>query len=158
MALKPLKNGQYKITTRAQAKEALQLMLEKEQAVSELEEKHGIKEMKQDAVELKKAATAYMDEKDITALEFPGKVAKLIRGVDEIWINTREDLRRIPAAAGARTLRSILSREMWMQITKRVVDPEKLDDAVARGDISEDEISDALYEKPRAAYVRVFDD
>jgi hypothetical protein len=157
MALKRLKNGQYRIETKKQAVEAL--------------EESGIVEMQMDTVELKKAVTAFMAEKNAQALEIPkaGKVAKLIMGFDGTWIETRRDALAANLPAGVRNLKSIVAGKtvklnngrkttLWNYITKRVLDPDKLAEAVATGAVDEDEIKDAYYEKPRAPYVRIYDE
>jgi len=160
MALKRLKNGQYKIESKKQAVEAISLMLELEDAIRDLEKENGIDEMKMDSVELKKAATAFMTEKNAQALEIPkaGKVAKLVAGFDGAWIETKADLKNAGTPPGVKTLRAIVGKDLWLKITKRVLDPDKLAEAVATGAVDEDEIKNAYYEKPRAPYVRIYDE
>lgn len=159
MALKRRRNGTFEVKTKAQAVEALQQMTELEEAVKEISKETGIDEMMLDAVELKKAATAYLAEKNIKALEIPkaSKVAKLIEGSEGQWIGTKADM-PTDAPAGVSPLKALVPKEMWRRITRRVVDPQKVQAAINAGDLIEDEISDAFYEKPRAAYVRLYDD
>lgn len=134
-------------------------MLELEEAVREIEVENSLDEMRMDAVELKKAATRYVTSKRISSLTLSkvGKVAKLIAGSDGYWIGTKADMPS-DAPSGLVPLKSLVSKEMWRRITRRVVDPEKIQAAINGGELREDEISDAYYEKPRAAYVRLYDE
>jgi urocanate hydratase len=50
------------------------------------------------------------------------------------------------------------ARKMWMKITKRVLDPEAIEELVQEGALDVDEISPAWYETKRAPYLRVYED
>lgn len=157
ITFKRLKNGQFRITTKDQAQEALAVVLELQDQIDALEAEHGIKEMREDAVELKKAATAFMDMRNVDVFQLDGKIARLIRSYSSRWIGTKADIDE-KTPAGTRTLRSIVGKEMWMKISKRVADPDLIAQAVADGTVDEGEISDAYVEIPRAPYVRFFSD
>jgi len=160
MALKRYKNGTFEITSMKQAKEAYALMQELSDSILELEKEHGISEMRQDANNLKLSADSFLikSAKDDIVIEDIGKRAKVIRVFDGQWIETKEDLRRISAPSGARSLRSIVGKDLWKKITKRTLDPEKLMEAVATGRINEDEIAVAYHQEPRKPYVRLYED
>jgi hypothetical protein len=128
----------------------------KEEAEALMQE-HGITEMLEAAEELKKKATAFAASKGIDQLDLPdGRYGKLIQAVGErIWVGTKKD---IPEGAGAKIkpLKSLVSKEVWMKITKRVPDPELIEQAVSDGAVTLDEIEPAYFEKMRAPYIRVF--
>lgn len=158
MALRQNKNGTYVISSQADAVEALTLMEKKSAEVKKLMEKHGIEKRMQDATELKKAATNFMAMKNVEALELPiGKVAKLIQATKGMWIGTKDDLPDDVSAREVKTLKSLVSKEIWMKLSRRVPDPAKIEEAVSEGLVEEDEIADAYLEKANAPYVRLFD-
>jgi hypothetical protein len=159
MALKRRKNGTYVVDKKADAEEALMLMLEIEDAIKEIHKDNGIPEMMMDSTELKRAATRYFASKRIKAmtLKGAGKVAKLIEGSEGQWIGTKAEMPD-DAPDGVRPLKSIVGKDMWKRITRRMIDPDKIMEAVSKGELDEDEISAAYYEKPRAPYVRLYDD
>jgi hypothetical protein len=160
VALKRYNNGTFEITSLKQAKEAYALMQELTDAISELEKEHGITDMRQDAVNLKYSADAFLVKSGKDHLEIPkiSKRATVVRGHDGHWIETKEDLRKFSVPKDARTLRSIVGKDLWKKITKRRLDPDKLAEAVATGEIDEDEIKAAYHEEPRKPYVRIYED
>ncbi len=166
MALKQNINGQYVISTKEEAQRALTMMVELQESITEQMEEYGISEMMQDAAELKKAATAFCVSKKIDKLRLPkaGKYATMVRAVQErIWIGTRDDLYEYDRAGATdklqiKPLKSLVSKEVWMKITKRVPDPERIDQAVAEGIVSLDEIAPAYVERYRAPFLRVYDE
>ena len=160
MALKRYENGTFEITNLKQAREAYELMQELSDSILELERENGITEMRQDAVGLKQSADAFLVKRR-EALELPGigKVAKVIRGYDGLWIGTKSDLQKLDSVPqGVKPLRSIVGKDIWKRITKRVLDPEKLAEAVATGEVKEDEIEKAYVQKPRSPYVRLYNE
>jgi hypothetical protein len=160
VALKRLRNGTFEVKTKAQAVEAFKTSQELSEAVRELEKENGIDEMRMDSTEMHLAATRYMADKKIKALEIPGisKVAKLIQGSRSMWLETKDDLKKQGVPDGARSVRQIVGKEVWKQITKRALDPDKLAEAVATGVVDEDEVNQAYVEIPNAPYVRIYDE
>ena len=158
MALKRYKNGTFEITSLKQVREAYKRMQEYSKAVQELEKEHNIDELRQDATNLKLSADSFLIKSNKDHLEIPeiGKRATVVRGHDGSWVETKADLNA--ASTATKSLRSIVGKEIWLKITKRVVDPDKLAEAVATGLVDEDEISAAYDERPRKPYVRLYDD
>lgn len=145
------------IKTKADAVEALELStMLKDEAEAEMI-KLGIKEKLEAADELKKKVTGFAASKGIDKLDLPdGRYGKLIQAVGErIWIGTKKD---IPEGATdkIKPLKSLVSKEVWMMITRRVPDPELIEQAVSDGAVTLDEIEPAYFEKMRAPYLRVF--
>jgi len=165
VALTMRNNGQYTIKSKKQAVEALQMMETLKAEIAELEKQYGISEMQQDAVELKKAVTAYCATNGIDRIDFDDKHGTLVTGFDKKWILTDEDLTAAGQPQGAKSLRRILRRKfrnaedfkrIYARVTKRVVDPEGLDELVAEGVLDDSDIAPALVEKPRTPYLRIF--
>jgi hypothetical protein len=166
MALTRTQNGQYVIKSKPQLKAALVLMQELKDEISEAMKEHGIDEMQQDAVELKKAAEGYMTTKDIDEIQLTnGSYAKLIRGgYDRHWVLNDSE---IPEnAPGVKSLRSILKKKFggntlgykdaMRRITKRIPDAERIEEAVSEGLLTEKEIAPAFVEKEKKPYLRIF--
>ena len=61
------------------------------------------------------------------------------------------------APKGLRPLKSLVSKEVWMKLSRRKADPEKIDQAVSDGLVTLDEIQPAYYERMRSGYVRIFE-
>lgn len=167
MALKMLDNGQYVVKNAKQAKEALGAMRELQASIEEIEKENDLPEMRQDATEMKKAVQRWMEETEADQLQCDGYHATLIRGnYDGRWIGTDEDLVDANSPDGAIPLRRILkkkfdkagAKEVWQRITKRVVDPDVLDEVVAEGILAADEVAPAYVEKTKAPYLRIFDE
>lgn len=158
MALKRTANGQYIIKTKAEAVRALTMMENLKDEIAEIQKEQGIDEMMQDCTELKKAATQWCIANKTEVLEIKeiGKVAKMIRAVSgKRWIGTKDDM--TDELDGAKPLRSLVSKEVWMQITKRVPDPEKIDQAVAEGVITAKKVAPAYVETTKAPYLGIYD-
>jgi hypothetical protein len=170
VALKILTNGQYVVKTKAQAVEALQMMETIKEEVAAIRKRHGMDDLEQDAVELKKAVTRYCTSNGVDRLDFTHDKSHyhgtLIAGFDKKWVLTNEDLASAGQPQGAKPLRSILKRKfqaeefkrIWARATKRVVDPEGIDALVSEGVLSEHDVAPALVEKPRTPYLRIFED
>lgn len=160
------KSGQFVVKSKAQAKAALLLMEELKNDIATLKREHGIDELEQDAVELKKAAEGYMVAKEVDEIQLDnGNYAKLIRGgYDRHWVLNDSE---IPEnAPGVKSLRSILKkkfgtstagyRDAMRRITKRIPDAEKIEEAVSEGLLTEKEIAPAFVEKERKPYLRLY--
>jgi hypothetical protein len=146
-----------KVKTKDDAVAALEASVELKEIAEALMQEHGITEMLEAAEELKKKVTKYATSKSIDKLDLPdGRYGRLITSVHErLWVGTKADM---PADAGnkVKPLKSLVPKEVWMKITKRVPDPEKIDEAVSEGLISHDQIEAAYFEKMKAPYIRVF--
>jgi hypothetical protein len=167
MGVKANDNYTYTVKTKADAVKALRMMKERSEEAQELMSEHGITELMQEATELKKAATAFCVAKGITQLDLGDSYASLREDAyDRRWIATSKDMSELDAKpSGAVPLMTILKRSfgkegwkpVWMRITKRVVDPDALQEAVDEGLLNEDEIAPAFVEKTKAPYLRIYD-
>ena len=114
MALKRNINGQYVLKNERDAKAALKLMEELSDGIAELEKEHGIDEMRMDATELKKAATAYAAENELDQITLtPNHYYKLISaGYDRRWILDKSELTEagLTGVDGHTTLRAAIRR------------------------------------------------
>jgi hypothetical protein len=150
MALKKNKDGTFQIKTVADATEAV---------ARAREYKAEIKDIMNDTTELSRAAARFLHEKGISEVELEdGSTVKVVQRHNRFWAATDDD---VPDGIGARSLRSIIGdrktgkgKKVWNFITKRVIDEDKLDIAVGRGYITEDEIAPALIEKPQSPYLQ----
>lgn len=143
--------------SKVQAAEALAKAESLKAQAQELMEDHGITAMLSTADELKKEVTKFCASKGIEQLDLDdGRYGKLIQGVQErIWVGTKDD---IPAGMRdkVKPLKSLVPKEIWMKLTRRVPDPEKIQDAVAEGLVTLKQIEPCYVEKYRAPYIRVF--
>lgn len=167
MALKRTKNGEYVLSSQKQVISALTLMADLADEITELEEEHGIREMKQDAVELKKAADRYMIENGISEIDLKdGRMAKVVESAhDRHWVLLDDELEDDPIP-GAKSLRSILKKKfkgdkeafknIMARVSKRIADPDGIQEAIADGTLNENEIEAAFVEKEKKPYVRVY--
>ena len=146
-----------KVKSKSSAAAALQAAQDLKAQAEALMEEHGITAMLEGADALKKQATKFCAEKGIDRLDLEdGSYGKLITSVQErVWVGTKDD---IPGDAVGRVtpLKSLVSKEIWMKLTRRVPDPEKINDAVAEGLVTLKEIEPCYFEKHRSPYLRVF--
>src|SRR5262252_3852284 len=171
MALKVLDNGYVEIKTQKQALEALQRFRDLKAEIDEVKKESGLDELEADAMAYKAAAQNFMIGKDIEQLQGDGWHATLVKGHGSSrWITYGDDLdgtegdRVVPLKNiiekkfGGSIKRKGAARRVWLMITKRIADTEGIEEAVAAGEITVDEISPAFVEKDRAPYLRLFDD
>jgi hypothetical protein len=144
--------------TKADAIKALAEAAKLEREANELEIQYGITTKRLKAKQLKTNVARFFESKGIAAVELPsGATGRLITAVDKhLWIGTKEDMPDNPPK-GLKPLKSLVSKEIWMKLTRRVPDPEKIDQAVSEGLVTLDEIEAAHYEKMKAGYIRVFE-
>lgn len=171
MALKMNPNGTYEVKSLKDAKQALEGMMALDAEIRELMEEHGISEMMQDATEMKKAAQAYCVAKGIERVEMGDVHFTLVKqAYDSRFIATEADLTgEEPVDRKVVPLRQIIRKkfgpfgkgkkasEIWKRITKPVVVKEALDEVVAEGLLSVDDISPSFVEKQKAPYLRKFE-
>jgi hypothetical protein len=164
--LKRLDNGRYEVKNMKQAKEALEGVRRLNGEISELMKEHGINDLMEDVTEMKKAATYWADSNDIDVIKLDGARAQLRKDkYGGTWVSTGQDLDGAPLTAVPlleilrRKIKNATERrEIWQRITKRVVDPERLEQAVKEGTLTADEIAPAYYEKEKAAYLRIYEE
>jgi len=175
MALKPAANGEYNVRNLKEAKEALQLMRAIAEEVREIYEEHGITQLQDDSTELKKAATRWAVASKTERIDFDsGFHATLVsQSYDPRYVATDEDMPdELPEGRKVIPLQTIIekkfkskvskpgskAREVWFSITKRVIDREAIDQAVADGVFKVDDVAPAFVEKQKAPYLRIFED
>lgn len=166
MAIQRLANGQYEVKNLKQAKEALLAVQELNEGITELQKEHGILEMMDDSMELKKAATRWAASKDAERIELgEGRYVLLRRDkYGGQWVATDDDVdASVPTSVVP--LRSILKKkfkdaatfkEVWMRVTKRTVDVDALQREVEDKILTADEIAPAFFEKEKAPFLRFY--
>jgi hypothetical protein len=170
MAVTRLKNGQYRVNSLKDAQEALIGVQNLKESIDALMAEHGITEMMEDAAEMKRAATAWADNTGTERINLgsgkKGEPYALLRR-DKYgggWIATDDDLTD-DAPANAVPLLLILRRkfknktersEIWNRITKRSVDPVKLDRVVQEGLLSAEDVAPAYYEKEKKPFLIIY--
>lgn len=165
MALRTDKQGNYVISNEKDAKQALSLLLTLEGEISELEEEHGITEMRNDCAALKQAATQWAVENDVERFDVDNNHhATLVKQFfDSRFVGTADDLQGTEPA-GVVPLRTILKKsfgkekgkEVWMRVTRRIVDREALEEAISEGLLSVDEVAPSFVEREKKPYLRIF--
>jgi len=176
MALKRLSNGQYVIKNAKEAAAAMGLFQTLVEEVEALREEHGIKEIEEDQIELKRAVTAYMIEKEISDIKIPdrdGMYGKLIeQGYDKRVIATSEELEdyvrdgKELVAPKVIPLRKLFVKkfgkgtkefkEAWKRATKPVADVAELEHMVAEEILTVKELAQCYAEKKKTPYLRIF--
>jgi hypothetical protein len=160
------------VTTLRQAQNALEKHRKLKAEIEDLLKKNGIAKKMKQAEDLKKEATDWAIENDADQIELDGAHATLVRQhYGGRWIATDDDIDE-GDPANVQSLYAIIeenfkskisekgsaARKTWHRITRRVVDPKLIDDAVALGVFKPNEIALAYVEKEKAPYLRVFDD
>lgn len=166
-------NGFVEVKTEEEALEALTKFRELQEAIREIKEENDLDAMEKDAVAFKVAAQEFMLRTDIDHIEGDGWHGTMVKGAaSSHWIETDDD---IPDEIGERDVMSLQSivekktkskisekgskaRKLWMKMTKRIVDPEAIEELVQEGKLKVDEISPAWYETQRKPYLRIWND
>jgi hypothetical protein len=164
--LKRLNNGQYKVTSKKEAVEALSTMAELTTEILALMAEHGITEMQEDATELKKAATRWAAQNEVARIDLPdGSHATLRRDkYGGHWIATDDDLTTDDAASAVPLLRILRKKyknkvtrsEIWNRVTRRQVDSDALQRVIAEGILTAEEVAPAYAEKEKAPFLIVY--
>jgi hypothetical protein len=147
---KPLKSSRV-------AAQLLEESVELKQKAEALMAEHGITEMLAEADTLKQRATEFCVENEIERLELSnGRYGKLIESTQERVIVGTKDEMPVNAPRTLRPLKSLVSKEVWMKITKRVPDADKIEQAIGDGLLTLDDVAPAYFERMRKPYLRVF--
>jgi len=172
MALTVTDDGFIVIKSQDDAKKALQKFQTLKAERDELYEEHGIKDMDEELVALKAAVTKFMADNKVEQIECKGFHGTLVKGYHGgHWLATDDDISPGDHKT-AKSLQAIIekkfkskisvkgskARKVWMKITKRVVDHEAVEAAVADGTLNVKEIAPAWSEKEKAPYLRIFQD
>ena len=147
MSLTKLGNGSFKISSQKEAREAAQLIEERNEAIAEIEaemeEQYDLQTMRREAVELHRALTKFMDDKSVDKLEMGEYRWQVVRGFTRTW--------------DAGKLKAKLGKAKFLQVCKLTPDPELIDDLVRQGKIKLDDIESALDETPKAPYIKRYE-
>jgi urocanate hydratase len=172
MALKIHDNGFVEIKTEKDALEALRRFRELKEGIDEIRRENDLDDMEKDAAAYKASAQNFMIQANLKHLQGDGWHGTLVESSGTShWIETDDDLTE-NMRKDARSLQSIIeekfkssitekgskARKMWLKITKRVLDPDAIEEQVNEGKLKVDEISPAWYETSRAPYLRIFED
>jgi hypothetical protein len=158
------------ITSEKQAKAALSKYRAKKLEIEAARIEAGIPELEAEAEVLKESVTNFMVEKEVERIEGDGFHSVLVQSMfDGRYIATSDDIRElkeIPTDRKLIPLRQILKsrfkgddfKAMWNRVTKRVVDAEALEEVIAEGLMTVDEIAPAYVERAKKPYMRIFED
>jgi len=144
--------------TKEEAVKALAKSVKLKEKADNLMAEHGIKELEAEAETLKKAVTEFCISKKIDRLDLKSvkMYGRIVHSVNQrIWVTTKDD---IPEGVKCKPLKSLVSKEVFRAITKRIADPEKIQEAIDDGLVTQDEISEAYVEKMRKPHLRVFEE
>ena len=171
MALKQAPDGSYTIKDEKEAIRALTMMQNIAEEISEIEQEHGIPEMKADAIALKKSVTDFAITQGFERIDLPdGQWATLVESTherrfvgerDEIDGDTPAYVVPLSEIVGDKTVSiktkgKIKKTKLWNLLTRRTVDRDKVERAVSRGWVTVEEIAPSYYEKQRKPYLRIF--
>jgi hypothetical protein len=137
-------------------------------ALSRVEEiQEQINPLMVEATELKKAATEFAVSKGIDVVQLEDVYYRQIQRYNKKWIGTRDEIPiNVTMPKGTRALYDIAKgrkvkingkkRSLWSLLTRRVPDPEKINEAVGKGWIEQDEVEAAFIEIPQQPFLQRF--
>jgi hypothetical protein len=170
--LKVHENGFIEISSEEAATEALSRFRNLKAEIEEVRKESGLADLEKDAVAYSAAVRDFMIKHALDQLQGDGFHGTLVKGFMEArWVTDERDLSG-DEPAYVETLQVLIerkckskiskpgskARKLWLSLTRRVADPQLIEDAVGRGDVVVDEISAAWYERPRQPYLRVYED
>jgi hypothetical protein len=146
MSLKRKKDGTYKIESGADLESAVDLIEEAKTVIEEIEavmdEEYGYAENKENLKELESAVETFMAEKDVKNVFRDKYKLTLVRRSRTSWNGDK--------------LKALLPKGMWLKVTRLVVDGDKIDDLVRKGELNSKVIDKALESKPEKPHVRLY--
>lgn len=165
-------NGFVEIKTQKDALEALKRFRELKEGIEEIRAENDLDAMEKDAAAYKVAAQGFMLRSNIDSIQGDGWHGTVVRSSgtshwieteDDIPENARDDVESLDTIIERKTKSKISekgskARKLWMKMTKRVLDPEAIEELVQEGKLKVDEIAPAWYETQRAPYLRIWDD
>lgn len=142
--LKQKKDGSWLIENYKDLETVAEAIEEREQAIADIEEsmeeQYDYKALKQEVSDLKYALTGFMDKNDHAQLIRPDYKIVLVKRSRTSWNEAK--------------LKSLLPKNLWLKVTKLVIDPDKIDDFARKGAIDMDKIAPALESKPDKPHLR----
>lgn len=166
-------NGFIEIKNEKDAVKALVAVQNLKKEIDDLRQEHGIIDLENDAVAYKAAVQNYMIEHELEQIQGDGFHGTLVKGTSSSrWITTDDDLTGDEPNEAAMSLQEIIekkfkskisakgskARKVWMKITRRIADPEALEEAVNGKTLTVDEIAPAFVQVERKPYLRIFED
>jgi len=145
------------LTKRADAVKAVAKMRSLELEIKEIEEEHGLKAKRDEVQRLKHNLIGYMQRENKSRLDADVGYLTLVQPTGKSWISTKEEIPKNAPRGQYKSLRAILGKDLWLRVTKRVVNPDALQELVDEGEVTEDELAPAMMEKPHGAYVRFYE-
>jgi hypothetical protein len=150
------------LKTRAQALAAAKEWVDAAEQVKEfnaevekLAKKRGITEVRASIPILNERIKNYMQGANMTKLDLgeDGYINFIQATGEHVWVSTKAD---IPddAPRTVKSLRTVLGKELWMRVTRRVVDPKAIERLIEEGEITEKQVAAAHYTRKRAPYIR----
>lgn len=124
--------------------EELELALERVEEIAE-----QIEPLQREAVTLKKAATEYAVKKRIDVIQLDGRYYRQIQRMSRSWDQAM--LRKLTKPI------KIKDKSLWNLISMRVPDADKIQQAVAKGWISEKKLDKAFVEAPQAPFLQRYE-
>jgi hypothetical protein len=125
------------------------------QEVAKLAKKKGIDQIRAEIPVLNQRVLRYMQEEGMRRLDLgdDGYVNFIQATGEHVWISTTADIPK-DAPASAKSLRKILGKDLWTKVTRRVVDPKKIEQLIDEGEITEKQVAAAHFTRKRAPYIR----
>jgi len=151
--------------TEAKALKTLERLVELQDKLEEKKRKAGITQMESEIDTLKATITNFMSESEEERLYTPdGHYAALVKATyDAHFVGTEDE---IPEGIDRKItpLKEIIekkfpantARVIWQRVTRRVVVTELVEETVAEGLLTVNEISPAFVEKSKKPYIRTY--
>lgn len=169
--MKVLDNGYIEIKTKKDAKEALEAAKNLQDEILEVKKESGLDDMEKDLIAYKAALRDFMLSKDMEHVEGDGYHGTLVKASGgSRWITDEDDLTG-DEPSRVQTLQDCIekkfgdsitkkgskARKVWMKITRRVADPDAIEEAVNEKLLSVNDVSPAWVELSRKPYLRIFE-
>lgn len=146
MSLKQLKDGSWQIVSGADLEKAVEKMeelhTELEEIEAVMEDEYDYNTTKETLAELQNAVTTFMSSKDVKNVFRDKYKLTLVKRARTSWDGDK--------------LKSLLPKNMFIKVSRLIVDPEKIDDLVRRGEIDSKKIESALVSIPEKPHVRSY--
>lgn len=165
-------NGYIEIKTAKDAKKALEAAKNLQDEIAAVKAESGLDELEKDLTAYKAALRDFMMAAEIEHVEGDGFHGTLVKGSGgSRWITDDDDMDETTPDR-CKSLKTIIeekfdervktkgskARKVWLKVTKRIADPEAIEEAVNEKLLDVDEISPAWVELQRKPYLRIFED
>lgn len=138
-------DGTYNIT-HENLSEAIDVLSEMRDKLKE------VKPIENDARQLSKSIALFLDENNSEGTTtLSGLKASVVRTFDWFWTWELDD----DSPEGTISLKTLVPKHLWEEVTKRVVDKERLDQLVREGRLDPNVIKSAYGKKLKATFIRL---